>query len=566
MPKIKTQPISLAPRTPALNIADPNPRQGRVTRGMGQRVFDSGEGILADIIGDVGSAAQSFFKYQAVKDKERNKTEASDYLADLENYYSQRYITDIATKRSGSAKDIFKKEVALTDEGKEVFLEQAGENKKLRDMLSIGYDAVTQGHLHNVSKHKLIQDEVYIRDTDYKVAKVLQTEMTNLRIDESKRAVAISNDIHSRLKDLPLLREEMKIQAWKGFYKFNARVNPDQTQEIYESPEARKIIVNQIGFKGYDSIQEAIDIGRKIKLQNELIAKVQAKEKKDKDIETVMGGAIRTYLKEPKKFDADLIDALKLSTGDDLPTPHKRILIGFLDSLAKGKILTDAEVDYSVYAELLEDVRRGKSSGLKIIDTQGKIIGSMNREITNTQGSALLKALSNRDMFDKPTIQAAFDKIENMYVKDEDFTQLEYLSLVQSLVNAVVEYDGDPKKVQEFMQDVLEPAARRGWWRKWRSKDPSEFEFQEPVMPHMSDQEEEAIKTILIEDKVTFKEGKRKGQPITLHDLTDEGINNYLEYLRSKQYVIDQNVKAERGKVKAKAKAKQTEQIPTLTQ
>jgi len=563
MPKIKTQPISLDPRTPALSIADPTPRQGTVRRATPQRVFDSGKGILADILEDVGGAAQNFFKYQAAKDEERNKTEASDYLADLANYYSQRYITDIATKRSGSAKDIFKKEVALTDAGKEVFLEQAGDNKRLRDMLSIGYDAVTQKHLHEVSKHKLIQDEVYIRDTKKKVAKGLQTEMTTLRIDESKKAVNISEQIHSTLKDQPLEREARKIEAWKGYYKFNARVNPDQTQKVYESPEARKSIVNQIGFEGYSSIQEAIDIGRKIKLQNELLTKVRAKEKKDKDVETVMGGAIRTYLKKPEKFDADLIDALKLSTGEDLPTPHKRILIGFLGSLAKGKILTDAEVDYHIYAELLETVRWGKASGERIIDIQSSIIDSMNRSITNTQGSALLKALSNRDMFDKPTIKAAFNKIKNMYVEEEAFSNTEYIGLVQSLVDIVVEYDGDPKKVREYMQDIVEPSARRSWWKNlWTEKeDRAAFDLQEDIRPYMTDQEEQAIVTLLF-----MKDQKNEeGETVTIDMLYDAQMVEYLEFVRSNEYIKLQNLrfKAKQKKVKTETK---TKELPTLTQ
>jgi len=353
MPKIKTRPVSIDPRTPAINIADPSPREGRVARATPQRVFDSGKGILAGVLSDVGGAIQSFAKYQARKDVEMLKTESSDYLADLANTLNERYINTIAVKKSGSAKDIFKQEVVLRQAGKEVFLELAGDNERLRNMLSIGYDAITQIYLHKVSKHKLIQDEVYIRDTKYKVAKTLQVEMTNLRIEESGKAVAISEQIHKQLIDQPILRDLMKAEAWKGLYKSNARVNPDQTQKIYESPEARKSIVNQIGFKGYDSIQEAIDVGRKIKLQNEQLAKIRAAEKKDKDVEAVMDGAIRTYLKTPEKFDADLIDALKLSTGENLPTPHKRILISFLSSLAQGKILTDAEVDYYIYAELL---------------------------------------------------------------------------------------------------------------------------------------------------------------------------------------------------------------------
>ena len=77
MPKIKTQPISLDPGTPALSIADPSPRQGTVRRATPQRVFDSGKGILADVLGDVGGAFQSFLKYQAIKDEERNKDRKS---------------------------------------------------------------------------------------------------------------------------------------------------------------------------------------------------------------------------------------------------------------------------------------------------------------------------------------------------------------------------------------------------------------------------------------------------------------------------------------------------------
>lgn len=553
MPKIKTQPISLNPRTPSISIADPSPRQGSVRRATPQREFDSGKGILADILDDVGGAAHSFAKYRAIKDKELLKTESSDYLADLANFYNGRYINDIAVKKSGSAKDVFKQEIALTQEGKEVFLERAGENKRLRDLLSIGYDSVTQNYLQKVSKHKLLQDEVYIKDTTYKVAKVLQTEMTNLRIEESGKAVAISEQINSQLKDQPVLREAMKINAWQGYYKFNARVNPDQTQEVYENPAVRKSIVNQIGFSGYSSIQEAIDTGRRIKLQNEQLSKIRAAEKKDEDVETVMGGAVSTYLKKPEKFTADLIDSLKLSTGENLPSQEKRILIGFLSSLASGKTLTDAEVDYSIYAELLEDVRWGKSSGLKIRGIQNDIIKEMNRTITNNQGSSLLKALSNRDIFDKPTVSAAFDKLANMYKEDGVFSHVEYTKVVHGLSETVIRYDGDTKKIQEFMQDVLEPAARKGSLRRvFEAVTPNamvmekpELEGQEPIMPYMSEQEKEDINTLLFD----------AGQTATVYDLTDEGIIKYLDYIRSPQYITDQNVKA-KTKTKPKAKAK----------
>jgi len=565
MPKIKTPSISLDPRTPAISIADPSPRQGRVTRATPQRVFDSGKGILADVLSDVGGAVQSFAKYQAKKDAEMLKTESSDYLADLANYLNGRYINAIATKRSGSAKDIFKDEVALTQEGKEVFLERAGDNKRLRDMLSIGYDAVTQLYLHKVSQHKLIQDEVYIRDTARKVAKTLQAEMTNLKIDESGKAVTISEQIHSQLKDYPVTRELMKRNAWKEFYKFNARVDPDLTQEVYLSPEARKSIINQIGSAGYDSIQEAIDIGRKIKLQNEQLTKIRAAEKKEKDVETVMGGAINLYLDDPGKFDAGFVRSLKLSSGEELPSKEKRILIGFFNSIVSGKILTDAEVDYSIYAELLEDVRRGKTSGLKIVEVQSDIIKHMNRSITNTQGAALLKALSNRDILDQPTIQASFDKIENMYKVEEAFSGIEYINLVQGLFDTVFRYDGNPKKVQEYMQDIVEPAARRSWWRKWRSKDPTEFELQEDIRPYMSDREEEAIVTLLADKN----QKTNKGVTITIDMIDDNLMTRYLEFVRSNEYLKKQNIKVKLKKTKLKAKAKakvKVEELPILTQ
>jgi len=548
MPKIKTQPISLDPRTPSLSIADPNPRQGSVRRATPQRVFDSGKGILADVLSDVGGAVQSFVRYQAIKDKEMLKTESSDYLADLANTLNERYINTIATKRSGAAKDIFKQEVGLTQAGKEVFLEQAEDNERLRDMLSIGYDSITQTYLGKVSKHKLIQDEVYIKDTAYKVAKILQTEMTNLRIEESSKAISVSNQINEQLKDLPVLREGMKIAAWKGFYKFNARVNPDQTQNIYGSPEAKKSIVNQIGFSGYDSLQEAIDTGRRIKLQDEQIAKIRAEEKKDKDVEKVMGGAVSLYLTEPDKFNAGFVDSLKLASGENLPSQEKRILIGFLSSLTGGKILTDAEVDYSIYAELLEDVRRGKDSGVGVRETQNKIVGFMNRSITNTQGSGLLKALSNRDMFDRPVISAAFDKLENMYKEEDAFSSTEYTSLVHSLFDVIIRHDGDPKKVQEYLQDVVEPAAKRGWWKRWRSGDPSKFDLQEDIRPFMSDQEKESIVTLLFNKNQKTK----KGETVTIDMLNDNKITEYLEYIRSNEYVKKQNLKARQEKIEPK--------------
>ncbi len=527
MPKIKDPAITLAP---SYQVPDIGVTQKGVTKAARPRVIPSGKSILAQAVGELGRATGDIAKYLATTQDSRDSVEASDRLADLKNDLNQHYINNIAPRRSGDAKDLFKHEIETMAGVKEAFLAGTEGNKRLHDALSVEFDKVSQTHLQKVFKHKLTQDATYAKDTAFKVAKTLQSEMSELTLKDSSRAIDISNQLNIELENYPDLREAIKITAWKGMFKFNARINPELTQVAYENKTMRKSIVKQIGFEGYSVIQEAIDKGRSIGIQDKALAKSYAKEVEKERIEVNMSDAMHLYFTKPAEFNAVYIDTLKV------PSTQKRILNNLLSSLTKKK-LTDVEVDWETYAELLEEVRRGKLGDISIGETQNNIINAMNRTITTGQTQSLLKALSNRDVFDKPTIQEAYDELERLYKDPETFADWsEYDKAVRSLTKVVLDSDGDPEKVQKYMSDILRPPKQKSDFRKLvEDLSPSWFgverrpEFtlpSDPTQPYMLEWEREEI------DKLLFLEGHN----ITVDELTDRSLQSWLDKVRSKKY------------------------------
>lgn len=542
MPKIKVPETTFGPQYKV-------PRTGVEKIGVApvspHRPVPSGTAIEAQIYGDlskgVGDVAKYLAVYEARTGAARDATEVRDRVADLEKDLQQHYIDNVVPRKSGGAKDLFRHEAEVIDGMKDTFIREAEGSERLQQMLSAEFDAVAKKHLGRVFEHKIKQDEVYREDTAIKVAKNIQTEMSTLGLRDSGKALELSNKIDEQLQDYPNIREKAKTDAWAGMFKFNARMAPELTQKSYENETMRKNIVGQIGFAGYDAIQESIDIGRRIGIQDKKLGDARAEKAEDERIETHMSEAMHLVIADPDKFTTNYVDKLPV------PSQEKRILNAYLGSLAKHE-LTDAEVDYTIYGELLESVRRGKASGLGTREIQSNIIGHMNRTITNTQGQSMLKALSNRDVFDKPTIQAAYDKLENMYKFDRSFeNQIEYGRAIQSLTDTVLRYDGDPKKVQEFMQDVLESPTRKGDLQRMLENLFPRIVSRQPefktvpggaTQPYMTDFDREAIEGILL------RRPTKKGRLLTIDELQPGDLQQFLDFVRSDEYIREEEKRA----------------------
>ena len=540
MPKIKTFDETAPYTVPDISV----PKKG-VHREQIRTPPSSGKSILAHALGEAGEAVSDVAKYLAVREAKMLKVQSDDLLADLQNTLNERYATGVAPLKSGSATDVLQNETEFIQSSKDAFLEKAEGKSALYGRLSVGYNSLTQKYLRNVLNHKLAEDLVYERDTTLKVAKLLQAEMSTLGLSDSKRAVELSKKIDSQLTDYPDIRDDTKLQAWQSMFKFNARAAPEATQRVYTNEHTRKSIVAEIGSEGYDSIQAEIDDGRSIGLQDRAIKKVQAKEEEDKRIETHMGGAVHLYLTKPEQFNRNYIDKLPI------PTSDKRILIGLFNNIKDGKILTNSEVDWPIYAELLDQVRLGKLSQLSTLEVNKNIINAMNREITIEQGQSLLKALASRDIFEHPTIISLFDDLDRMRKNDEfdssdiRVNQLKHMQALRELLNETVKVNGDPKKIQEFYDNVLIPPIKKGFWRGigeditsltgyggWERT--SRFKPKvSATVPTMREDEITEINNILWANGVI---DKKTGRPLTTMDLTDEAIAQYLTWVRSSKY------------------------------
>lgn len=550
MAKIKDPAITLAP---SYKVPDISVVQKSVTKAAPPRVIPSGKSILAQAYGELGRATGNIARYLATTQGSIDNVEASDRLADLKNDLNQHYINNIAPRRSGDAKNLFKHEVETMAGVKEAFLVGVEGNKRLHDTLALEFDKVSQTHLQKVFKHKVIQDATYAKDTAYKVAKTLQSEMSTLTLDDSNRALDISNQLDTELNEYPELREAAKITAWKGMFKFNARRDPELTQKAYENKTMRKSIVNQIGSEGYSLIQTAIDKGRSIGIQDNALAKQQKKEAKDEHTETTMKSALHLFFTEPEKFDASYID--KLGTELNLPTPKQLILKNLLTSITDKK-LKDVEVDWPKYNELLEEVRRGKLGDLSTAEVGDHIVDAMNRDITIAQGQYMLKALANRDVFDRPAITSFYDDLERMRKNDEFDSsdirknQLQHMQAVRELTAEVLKTNGDSKKVQEFYDNILIPPIKKGWWKSFTETMTVGFtqltgiggytatpRFKpgvSPTIPFMREDEITEINDILWADGIVDPKTKRT---LNVYDLSDAAVEQYLDWIRSPEYL-----------------------------
>lgn len=544
MAKIKDPKITFAPnwRVPGIGI-----EQKGVAKASPPRAIPSGKRILAQAYGELGAAVGDVAKYTMMREigtrDSVDSVEASDRLADLKNDLNQHYINNIAPLRGSRAKDVFKHEIETMAGMKDIFLKEVEGNKRLHDFLSVQFDKETQDHLQKVFKHKLTQDAVYARDTALKVAKNLQSEMSTLTLNESSKAIDISNQMNEQLAEYPELREAAKITAWKGMFKFNARANPELTQTAYENETMRKSIVKQIGFEGYSVIQEAIDKGRAIGIQDRALEKQQTKEEEDIRVDNIMNEAMHLFfqdiIQKTTKFDANYVD--KLGTEQHLPDDEQRILNGLLASITKKK-LSAAEVDWPTYDELLEDVRLVKLTKEKASDIRNKIIPNINRLITTEQGQSLLKMLANRDVFDTPIIQDAFATLKESYQQGK-LEGPEYSAMIRGLTDTVIQHDGKAQKVQEYVQDVIDPSVRKSDWRRvWESITPEwlvtpqpEFGYVQPrLTTYMS---EEEIKNV---NEILFTQPDKNGVIRTVDQIPDEILQQYLDYVRSPKYIEDQ--------------------------
>jgi len=214
--------------------------------------------------------------------------------------------------------------------------------------------------------------------------------------------------------------------------------------------------------------------------------------------------------------------------------------MGYLGSLSTT--LQDAEVDWPVYAELSEKVRRVKDLGLNARETQIEIINAMNRSITISQGQTFIDSLAKRDVFAHPVVKQVFTEIEELRksgILEEE--PIEHLKLLNDLFEVIVKTDGNVDKVRTFMDDILLPPIRKSGFKRlienigWAAPTPA-FELKpSPIAPFMLEWETTEINYILATDE------ELKDLNLTVDKLNDEDARSMLKYIRSKSYQRSQS-------------------------
>lgn len=521
MPKIKTGDYKLsAPSVSSPNVGMSHIQDKRVAKAQPQRVF-KGEGVSA-FTRPFSELVQNFGEIIAKHEKEMTIVKAKDHAADLTNQLNQKYINDIASKRGAEAEDLFKNEVTAIQEGREAYLEQAGDNKRLRNMMALEYDAVSQKYLNDVLNHKLKQDVQRKNDVDLKVAQSLQAKGSMIGLNDINKATEVSQEINAKLSTNPELRELTKQAFWQSYFKSNARIAPELTQAVYTNTKIAKNIIGEIGADGYNALQELIDKGKYIKEHDDKLNKQRAKDKEDKRVEKIMLGAHTQYTK----------GALSLGYIDNLniPSTHKRILDGMLirQSQQKGSMA----VDYGMYVQLSEQVRNPDQYDLTRGQVYNNILNEIDKTITDKQGKDFIDRFSKKNVFNHPVVVDSYKELADIYSQGNMFKDVEdYHNALTDLDYITKKYNGDSVKVQQFMKEILLPKIRRNWISRLLSEKylPEYYEQSTPIGHYTLEGETGKIDQYLIDNKVVDKDGKQ----ISYERLNSAQQRKMLKYIRT---------------------------------
>ena len=140
-------------------------------------------------------------------------------------------------------------------------------------------------------------------------------------------------------------------------------------------------------------------------------------------------------------------------------------------------------------------------------------------------------------MFNNPVVKSAYEKLDNMrkggeFSSDEGENYMRYTRAVNDLNDEVIKMQGDPKKVQEHMDDVLIPFIKRGFFstmfQNWRVIKRTPYIKLKPSAtgPSMTDQQMDEIDFAL----------EKAGHALTVDQLTDEDQQIWLEYIKTPGY------------------------------
>jgi len=511
-------------RDRSIPVSSPsNAQPQRAFEGEGIEYLTSGMRVLARGISNVGEAI-------AVHESEMTKVQASDYSATLMDSLNQRYLDTIAPLKSSAAKDVFKNEVMNIQKGKDEFLQQAGGNKRLRNMMSLEYDRISRAYLNNVLQHKLTQDEVYRTDTQYKTASALQSNASIYGLDNIAKIFDVSKEIDAKLSANPQLRELSKHALWQEYFKTNARKNPELAQKTYEDKTIKKNIIKEIGAEGYSSIQEQIDKGKSIAEHDTALAKQRAKDAKKEHDEKLMLDAYHLYF--TNKLTTSYVDSLDVSSADK----------NTLDSLlireaTKGNKI---EVDWQTYGKLSEEVNQYDPQSKDAQKVYREIINEIGKTITKEQGQTLIQTFSKRDVLKNPVTIDAYKQLESMWKNGSFENYSDYAKSVNDLRINILKNNGDPDKVLKFMHDILMPPIRRNAIRislermgLLKSSGPEYVKQGTATGPYLLEGEEDTMNSLLEKQKVKDK----KGNIITYDMLNDRAKRKMLDYIRSDEYL-----------------------------
>ena len=141
------------------------------------------------------------------------------------------------------------------------------------------------------------------------------------------------------------------------------------------------------------------------------------------------------------------------------------------------------------------------------------------------------------DVFDNPVVSSSYDELDRMrrngeFSSDEGENYMRYTRAANDLNDEVIKVQGDPQKVQMYMDDVLVPFVRRGFLRTTfedlgvLKRTPYIRPKPSATGPYMTDQQMDEIDFAL----------EKEGYNLTVDRLTDEDKQIWLDYIKTPGY------------------------------
>lgn len=490
MPKIQTGgytiqvPGASSERVSRVGVADRG-----VTKARPQRTFE-GEGsyLLAQGLKSFSQGLSDIGGALAKHESNMLKTKVDDASLDAKIGFDKRYADEVASLRGKDAGEIFDREVETVKMSRESFLEKAGDNSRLRNLMAQEYDRRAEAYLNKVLAHKIAQDEIYRQEVEAKSAITIQRDMSTFGLQDINLVMEKSKELEAQIDD-PNLELGAKIAGWGGWFKFNAKNNPDLAQAVYDRKEVQKNVIGEIGAGAYANIQKEINAGREIHEHNIRWRKYQENNEKIERNERHMTGIFHKAINGD--LTADYIDNLQLDSS------LKITALSLMSRLAKSK--DDVPLNVEAYHKIREEVSDYINLGLTPDIVSQHILGATGKYFDSKIAKGLIDQLANRNRYDSPVIRDTRTELKQHYL-DGDMTNTQYFQAINDLDYIVRKYEGKPEPILKYVNDVLNPRIKTAGYEKLfeavmgvsrELRSPAFIPRELPYTPYMTDQERE---------------------------------------------------------------------------